>query len=378
MAYISPCVSNRLDPEPETFDLYDAYLLPDGERRRRVCVPQFPCVAHLPSFIEVLYGLCGLTHHDPLTRDDGPALRARTEECNREDHETTNRCDAGDQRQTDSHTRSLRVEQDDRADDKRDESAKSQRAKCGHVKFGDDHAHAEHDKRQPRIVHRQNLQGEQGEHQRYDADHARKHDAGIVAFEQEPVEADQQKPVGDRGMGNDRQQLGAPVRIDALDGETLCRKLYSSVADEHLTAVDLRQKVRYVARDKIDDMPFQRLARRQARGAAHGVVGPLHIAPAQLREAMQVRRGVVDHLAFHRRAGLRSMRIFDGGAGGPADRSGRGRGLLPPPRGHRGWGSPPTGAAGAGASSPPPMDTGVAAPTLVAGAMAAMWLAYRI
>ena len=38
----------------------------------------------------------------------------------------------------------------------------------------------------------------------------------------------------------------------------------------------------------------------------------------------------------------------------------------------------PGGPAGAGASSPPPIDTGVAAPTLVAGAMAAMWLAYRI
>src|ERR1700681_4369897 len=68
--------SNRLDPESETFDLDDANLLTDAQRRRGVRVPQLARVTHLTLLIEVFDDFGPLTHHYPLTGDDRAALRA--------------------------------------------------------------------------------------------------------------------------------------------------------------------------------------------------------------------------------------------------------------------------------------------------------------
>jgi len=68
--------SNRLDPQPETFDLDDANLLTDAQRRRRVRVPQLACVTNLTLFIEVFDDFGALADHHPRARDDRAALRA--------------------------------------------------------------------------------------------------------------------------------------------------------------------------------------------------------------------------------------------------------------------------------------------------------------
>src|SRR5450755_3026051 len=157
--------SNGLDPEPQTFDFYDANLLADVYRSAGGCVPQLSGVAHLPLFSEVLDDFGSLTHHDPLARDDRPALRAAPQECDGEHHEPTDRCNSNDQRHTDSHAGSLRVEQDDGADDECHEAAEPERAKRRHMKFGDDHPHSQDHERGARVVHRQDLQREEREHE---------------------------------------------------------------------------------------------------------------------------------------------------------------------------------------------------------------------
>ena len=213
------------------------------------------------------------------------------------------------------------------------------------------------DERQARIVHRQNLQGEQREHQGYDPDHAGKHDAGIVALQQQAVEADEQEPVGDRRMRDDRQQrVRQSGSMRSIVRPTVA-SLTGRFADLHFAAVDLRQQVRHVARDDVDHVHLECVTRGQARSAAHRLLSPFDIAAAQLRKTAQIRGCIVHHFAFHRR------RKFG---------SGRMRILSRRPRGRCG-----RVAAGVGAvsASVPPIDTGVAAPTLVAGAIAAMWLA---
>ena len=245
-------------------------------------IPQLTGVAHLAFLREVLDDFGCLTHHHPLSGDDGAALRAATEESDCEHDKTTDRGDAGDQRHTDSHAGSLRIEQNDGADDERHEATQPQRAKSWHVEFGDDHTHPQHDECKPRVVHRENLQGEQREHQGYDPDDARKHHAWIVALQEQPVEADQEKSVCNRGMGNDRQELGAPVGVDALDRKTRSRKLHRPIRNLHFAAVDLCQEVGHIARDDIDHMHFERSTRGETRGAAYRQLRPLNIATTQL------------------------------------------------------------------------------------------------
>ena len=124
-------------------------------------------------------------------------------------------------------------------------------------------------------------------------------------------------------------------------------------------AVDLRQQIVEVGGDEIDDAQFDRLLRRQADGFAHRLLGPFDVAAAQLRESADISARICDHLAMHRIA-LRLRRLLRLavlaftlvlGLGGQSS------GLL------------------SGCPGIPPIWTGVAAPRLVAGAIAAMWLA---
>ncbi len=133
----------------------------------------------------------------------------------------------------------------------------------------------------------------------------------------------------------------------------------------HRAAVDLLEQVVHIGRDDFDHTAAQRFVGRQAAGLQHRLLGEFGIAAAQLRQAADVGCGIVDRLFAHR-IGRTAGRPPFGCLGGVAFFSSwswdRGRALL----------------GLVTAAGHPPIATGVAAPRLVAGAIAAMWLAYRM
>ena len=136
------------------------------------------------------------------------------------------------------------------------------------------------------------------------------------------------------------------------------------LAARHLdrAAVDLGEQIVEVARDQIDDALLERLGGGQARRLAHRLLGPVGIAAAQLREAADIGDRVVDHLLLHpavggSRWGRSASGSLPSSPASPApsgSSSGAGSGLSP------------------GGNPPPPIWTGVAAPRLVPGAIAAI------
>src|SRR5580704_16000090 len=136
MAFSFSCASNRLDPEPETFDFDDANLLADVQGGCSMSVPQFPRVAHLALLREILDDFGGLAHHHFLAGDDRAALRAAAEEGYCDHDQAADGCDSCDQRHTDGHAGRLRIEQDDGTDNERDEAAQAERAESRHMEFG--------------------------------------------------------------------------------------------------------------------------------------------------------------------------------------------------------------------------------------------------
>ena len=149
-----------------------------------------------------------------------------------------------------------------------------------------------------------------------------------------------------------------PARLERLDRQSLRRQLPRAAArDLDRPAVDPLEKLGRVAGDEIDDTRFQRRARRQAGGLANGLLGPVGVAPAQLGQTADEGHGVVGRLRRHRVfRHRRRRRVFSLLAVAAV--------LL----------SRSLGSAGSPGSGPP-ISTGVAAPRLVPGAMAATWVA---
>jgi len=68
-------------------------------------------------------------------------------------------------------------------------------------------------------------------------------------------------------------------------------------------AVELRQQGRHVGGDDLDHVQLQGFVGGQADRFAHGALGPVGVAAAQLGQAAQVGGGIVDLLAGHGRSG---------------------------------------------------------------------------
>ena len=83
------------------------------------------------------------------------------------------------------------------------------------------------------------------------------------------------------------------------------------IADFNLPAVQFLEQHRQVRHHQVDDVLFQGRARPQVVAVAHGLFGPVDIAPAQLRQALQVSHRIVDHLAGHG-IGRRRRRLAPG------------------------------------------------------------------
>jgi hypothetical protein len=174
--------------------------------------------------------------------------------------------------------------------------------KLGRKGLGHHQHQAENDQRQPGVIHRQQLQRIEREQQADRPDDARRHIARTHEFEHQAVDADGHQNQGNAGVGDRRQQPGAPVGRE-FDGQG-ARGLEAPCLSEdgHGLAVELGQQAGDVRRDDFDDMLLQSFLGAQADGFAHGALGPVGVASAHLRQAAQVGGGVVDRLARHGRA----------------------------------------------------------------------------
>ena len=143
----------------------------------------------------------------------------------------------------------------------------------------------------------------------------------------------------------------APVRFDVTSAAPAVSSVIFAAADRDACPFTrLADRARRSRR--IDHLQLERFRRGQAHRFAHRLFRPFDIAPAQLREAADIGGRVVDLFAvIVPRLRLRALSFAF-------------RGLVR-------WPAP-----GRLAARPAvPICTGVAAPRLVAGAIAAMWLA---
>ncbi len=194
-------------------------------------------------------------------------------------------------------------------------------------------------------------------------DHARQHQSRVVKLEQQPVDAEQHQDVRNARIGDDRQQAAAPIRLHPHQRRAFGVQRPLLPLNLEGLAVHLLQQVGKIRGDEVGNFDLDRLLGGQAHRFAYRPLGPLCVAAAQLREPSDVRRCVVDRLSAHGIARLGCAFLAP----------------LSVPRLSRFLScSGLCLSSGLDGSPGPPICTGVAAPRLVAGAMAAMWLAYRI
>jgi hypothetical protein len=111
-----------------------------------------------------------------------PLVTGRLRACQRQARGADQQQGAGhgqraDQRRRDAEARHVGIDQHQRAGDEGDDAAESEDAEAGQEGLGHHQHQAEQDQRQPRIVHRQQLQGVERQQQADRADHARRHEA---------------------------------------------------------------------------------------------------------------------------------------------------------------------------------------------------------
>ena len=134
------------------------------------------------------------------------------------------------------------------------------------------------------------------------------------------------------GLVTSAEQLGAPVGRHGHHVEARGRQALRLAGDLHGAAIDLAQQIGHVVGDHVDDVERQRVGGGKAHRRAHGVGGPIGVAPVERGEAADIGDGVVDDLARFGVAGfvgLVLLRLFLFGAAAGQHRAAernRGRG----------------------------------------------------
>ena len=203
--------------------------------------------------------------------------------------------------------RRARGEHHQRADDEGGDAADAERAEGADMGLGDHQRDAEEHQRRAGVVDRQKRERVERDEETDGADQARRDGARIEEFEDQPVDADEHEDEGDVRIGDEREQLGAPVGRHGHDVEAGGRQTLRLAGDGHRAPVDLAQKIGDVVGDHVDDVKRERLGGRQACGGTHGLGGPVGIAAVERGEAANIGDGVVDDLA---RLGVRRFAGF--------------------------------------------------------------------
>ena len=204
----------------------------------------------------------------------------------------------------------MRIDQEEAAEHEGDEAADAEGAEARQEGFGHHQCGAERDQCDPDPVHRQHVQGIEGDQQADRAGDAGYAEARAGELEEQPVDADHHQHDRQLRIGQCAEQAQLPVRLHDQDFGVGGGKGDGLAVHLDLATVELGQKRGQVFGDEIDDAGLQCLGRRQAGGFDHRLLGELEITSAQFGEATQIGSGIVDRLAFHRAAGLRFGGLF--------------------------------------------------------------------
>ena len=137
----------------------------------------------------------------------------------------------------------------------------------------------------PAVVDGQHLQREGAEQQADDPGDGADTDARAVELQNEPVEPDHQQDQGHVRVGDDAEQLVAPIRFDELDPGVGDLDGDIEAARVHCAPVDGFKQRRQILRDDVDDVLGEGFGGRDVDALAHRGFGPLGVAPRAARQA---------------------------------------------------------------------------------------------
>ncbi len=128
----------------------------------------------------------------------------------------TDQRESDDKRDGDSAPQGLRIKQEQRPKGKSDSSSYSQNPKSGDKYFRYHKGYTQNNQQQSRIIKRDHIQCIQCDHPGDQSDHSREDTARIHQFKKDTVYSNDQKNIGNIGIGNDREQTNFPIRFKVL------------------------------------------------------------------------------------------------------------------------------------------------------------------
>ena len=143
------------------------------------------------------------------------------------------------------------------------------------------------------------MEGVQGEQQGNRPGHPGHTETGRGELEEQAVDANQHEHQGHLRVGQDAEQVGAPVRLHPDHCGPGGGEFVRAGEDRDLAAVQLSEQFRQVHRHQVDHLLFQGLSRTQAGRLGDRAHGEIHVAAAQLRQAADVGSGVLHRLGAH-------------------------------------------------------------------------------
>ena len=204
--------------------------------------------ARIPGAAGSIENLAGRVDHLLAAAHWRPPTRLQREAQHDEQERGARRRDRADQRPRNAVAGNIGVDQHDRADHEGRNAAHAEDAEARHEMLCDHQAHAERNQHEAGVIDRQQLQGEEPEHQANPADHARCNEARTVELEQQAVETDHEQQVGDARIGDDRRgsACASRARISTITAPAVASRCSAS-KHLNLAAVELFQELRHVA-----------------------------------------------------------------------------------------------------------------------------------
>ena len=138
------------------------------------------------------------------------------------------------------------------------------------------------------------MKRKQCQYQAHSADYTGENSARIGKLINQCVNSNQHQDVCDIRVGDNRQQLRAPVGFEMFDSDLSGGKHYFIAKHVDRAAVDLGQQIRDAGCNQIDDVHFKGILGGQTGCFAHGQFRPVGITPAHLRQSTDIRDGIVD------------------------------------------------------------------------------------
>ena len=148
------------------------------------------------------------------------------------------------------------------------DAAEAERTEARRERFGDHQREPEHHQSETRIVHRENLECVQREQQCDRADDARQNRAGVVALEQQTVDADQHEQIRDVRIREDgEQRVRQSVSTRSITSAVRASVTSPAPSFTNPPPIDLSQQIRDIRRDDVDDVLLQRCRCGQSSAA---------------------------------------------------------------------------------------------------------------